>query len=284
MEKILAVVGVVLVVTVIVRIFLRKEIVYEFERGLLFRKGLLKQTLSPGQYWVSRIHSTIQKVDARLRTIAVPSQEVLSSDNVTIKVTLAAQYSVSDPAIAVTKVEKFQDAFYMILQLALRELVGGLKIDDVIAKRQEIGKALFEKTESKAKELGLTLKVVDVKDIMFPGDLKKIFAQVVKAQKEGLAILEKTRGETAALRNLANAAKMLEGNPSLMQLRVLQSVDAGTGNTMVFGLPSDMMPLPFKKQSQTSATASEPKNRTEESQQNPSPLSRARSGHSEGEG
>jgi regulator of protease activity HflC (stomatin/prohibitin superfamily) len=250
MDKILVAVGLIVVVTVIVRVFLRKETVFEFERGLLFRKGLLRRTLSPGQHWFLRMHSNIQKVDIRLRTISVPSQEVLSSDNVTIKITLAAQYVVSDPGVALTKVEKFQEAFYMLLQLSLRELVGGLKIDEVIAKRQEIGKTLFEKTEAKVKDLGLTLKVVDVKDIMFPGDLKKIFAQVVKAQKEGQAILEKARGETAALRNLANAAKMLEGNPALMQLRVLQSVDAGTGNTMVLGLSPDVMPLPLRKADQ----------------------------------
>jgi len=266
MDKILAVVGLVIVVTVIVRVFFRKETVYEFERGLLFRKGLLNRTLSPGQHWFLRMQSNIQKVDIRLRTISVPSQEVLSSDNVTIKVTLAAQYLVSDPGIAITKVEKFQDAFYMLLQLSLRELVGGLKIDEVIAKRQEIGKSLFEKTEAKVKDLGLTLKVVDVKDIMFPGDLKKIFSQVVKAQKEGQASLEKARGESAALRNLANAAKMLEGNPTLMQLRVLQSVDAGTGNTMVLGLSSDVMPLPLKRQGQSSGATSEHREKTEESQ------------------
>lgn len=259
MDKVFAAVGLVVAVTVIFRVFLRRETVYEFERGLLFRKGLLNRTLSPGQHWFLRMHSNIQKVDIRLRTITVPSQEVLSSDNVTIKVTLAAQYIVSDPGVAVTKIEKFQDAFYMLLQLSLRELVGGLKIDDVIAKRQEIGKSLFEKTENKVTELGLTLKVVDVKDIMFPGDLKKMFAQVVKAQKEGQATLEKARGETAALRSLANAAKMLEGNPTLMQLRILQSVDSGTGNTMVLGLPSDAVPLPLRKASAGKHRGAEPR-------------------------
>ncbi len=227
-----------------------KETVYEFERGLLFRKGVYCRTLLPGRYWFLPMRSMIQKIDVRLRTISVPSQEVLSSDNVTIKITLAAQYSVTDPALAVTKVEKFQDAFYMLLQISLRDLVGGLTIDEVIAKRQEIGKTLFEKTEAKVKDLGLTLHVADVKDIMFPGDLKKMFAQVVKARIEGQAILERARGESAALRNLANAAKMVDGNPSLIHLRLLQSIEAGTGNTMVLGFPSDMMPLPQRNKRQ----------------------------------
>jgi regulator of protease activity HflC (stomatin/prohibitin superfamily) len=248
MQSVIAVVVIIVAAAIGYRFFVKKETVYQYEQALLFRRGVFKKLLSPGQYRFLPAFSNVQKVDVRLRTISIPSQEVLSSDNVTLKVTLAAQYSVSDPAVAITKVERFQDAFYMTLQLALRELVGAAPIDEVIAKRTEIGKKVFEQTEGKAKELGLTLKVVDVKDIMFPGDLKKIFAQVVKAQKEGLAALEKARGETAALRNLANAAKVLEGNPVLMQLRVLQSLEGGSGNTVVMGFPQGATPIPMKKQ------------------------------------
>lgn len=245
------VVAIIVLVAVVVayRLSIKKETVYQHEQGLLFRKGILKKLLAPGQYRFLPAFTSIQKVDIRLRTISIPSQEVLSSDNVTLKVTLAAQYHVSDPAVAITKVEKFQDAFYMTLQLSLRELVGAAPIDDIIAMRAEIGKKVFEQTEGKAKELGLTLKTVDVKDIMFPGDLKKIFSQVVKAQKEGLAALEKARGETAALRNLANAAKVLEGNPALMQLRALQALDGG-GNTILLGFPADATVVPVKTREQ----------------------------------
>lgn len=236
------------------RYFVRKETVYEYERGLLFRRGVFVKLLPPGQYRFLPAFRAIQKVDARLRTISIPSQEVLSSDNVTVKITLAAQYVVSDPAVAVTKVEKFQDAFYMTLQLALRALVGSAPIDDVISKRSEIGKRIFEAAQEKAGKLGLTLKTVDVKDIMFPGDLKKMFAQVVKAQKEGLAALEKARGESAALRNLANAAKVLEGNPSLLQLRLLQSLESG-GNTVVLGFPHEGTAIPLSKQGRAAGPA-----------------------------
>jgi hypothetical protein len=87
---------------------------------------------------------------------------------------------------------------------------------------------------------------VSVKDIMFPGKLKETFAQVVAARKEGQASLEKARGETAALRNLANAAKMIESNPSLMQLRALQTLGGSTGNTLILGLPPQAAPIPVK--------------------------------------
>lgn len=95
----------------------------------------------------------------------------------------------------------------------------------------------MELVKAKAADFGLRLITVSVKDIMFPGKLKEIFAQVVTARKEGLAALEKARGETAALRSLANAARMLEGNPNLLQLRLLQAVGESSGSTLVLGLP-----------------------------------------------
>jgi hypothetical protein len=101
-------------------------------------------------------------------------------------------------------------------------------------------------TQAKAEELGLRLISVGLKDIMFPGKLKDVFAQVVSARKEGLAALYKARGETAALRNLANAAKMIESNPSLMQLRILQALGGSSGNSLVLGLPTHTTPIPIR--------------------------------------
>ena len=115
------------------RIFLQRETIYEYERGLLFRRGALRRTLPSGQYWILKSASAIRKVDVRLRTVTVPGQEVPSADHVAIKVSLVAQYAVADPVAAITRVECFQTALYTHLQLALREFVGGLPIDDVVA-------------------------------------------------------------------------------------------------------------------------------------------------------
>lgn len=102
-------------------------------------------------------------------------------------------------------------------------------------------------TEEKIKELGLKLISVSLKDIMFPGKLKEIFAQVINARKECLAALEKARGETAALRNLANAAKMIDSNPNLMQLRLVQALGQSSGNTLILGMPQEGLPIPIKE-------------------------------------
>ena len=120
---------------------------------------------------------------------------------------------------------------------------------------KDFSEKLVELTKDKVKELGLKLLSVNIKDIMFPGPLKQIFAQVVKARKEGQAALEKARGESAALRNLSNAAKMIETNPNLMNLRLIQSLGESSGNTLVLGMPSQTTTLPIKtKEIETSET------------------------------
>lgn len=221
--------------------------VYEFERGLRYRRGKFAGILGPGQYWLFRPTTTVTKLDARPRFVSVPGQEVLSSDGVSLRVSLAAEYEIADPARAVNEVEDFENGLYLTLQLSLREIVGETEIDDLLEKRAELGDRLMELSKDPAEALGLSLRRVDLKDIMFPGPLKKTFAQIVNARKEGLAALERARGETAALRNLANAARMLEASPALMQLRLLQQIGESGGNTIVLGLPASGTPLPIRQ-------------------------------------
>jgi len=227
-----------IVVVAIIAIYgFRRTTVYEFERGLKYTKGKFRGMLLPGQHWYLPWFTSVRKIDVRPRFAPIPGQEVLSSDGVTLKVSLAANYEVVDPATAVNKVQNFVDALHVELQLALRQIIGSTDIDSLLASRDEVSKKLADMTQVKAQELGLRLITVSIKDIMFPGKLKETFAQVVAARKEGQAALEKARGETAALRNLANAAKMIESNPSLMQLRALQTLGGSTGNTLILGLP-----------------------------------------------
>lgn len=241
--------------------------VFEFERGLRYVKGKFRDVLEPGRYWVYRRTTTIQKVDVRPKVVSVPGQEVLSSDGVSIKVSLAATYEVGDPSVAVNSVESFEMAVYTTLQLAIREVIGGAKIDEVLERRDEFAERLIELARQPISTFGVQLISCNIKDIMFPGPLKKMFAQVVQAQKEGQAALERARGETAALRNLANAAQMIETKPSLMQLRLLQEVSAQTGNTIVLGFPQSTTPLPVRDAGhlppEISATDESPRDTTE---------------------
>ena len=222
---------------------IKRVVVYEYQRALKYTKGRYQETLGPGQYWIFSWRSSVMPVDVRPEFITIPGQDVLSADGVTLKVSLAAQFEVSDPNVAINKNANFRNSLYLLLQMALREIIGKEKIDALLENRASISSKLMEITAPKATELGLKLTLADVKDIMFPGEMKKVFAQVVKAQKEGQAALEKARGETAALRNLANAARTMDDNPNLLSLRALQALADSSGSTLVFGLPNNAIPI-----------------------------------------
>ena len=244
----------IILLVLLVKYGLRRITILDYEKGLLYRQGRFSTTLGPGQYWYTPLLTLIQKLDLRPRFVSITGQEVLSSDGVTLKVSLAAHYEITDPVAATNRAQNFQDALYLELQIALREIIGSADIDTVLNSRSEFSQKLLAMTEAKAQNLGLNLISVHVKDILFPGKLKEVFAQVVSARKEGLAILEKARGETAALRSLANAAKMIEANPNLMQLRLVQSLGQSSGNSLVFGMPPTPS-IPIQAESPKTAAA-----------------------------
>lgn len=236
-----------LVISWLVRRFLALVTVYEFQRGLRYDRGRFTGVIDPGQYRILRRRSTISTLDVRPRVATVPGQEVITADGVSIRISLLAEYEIVDPAIAVNRHADFGSAFYAALQTALRDIIAAKEIDDVLEQRAEIGATLTEKTQGEAERLGLSLSAVEVKDLMLPGELKRTFAQVVAARKDGLAALERARGETAALRNLANAARVMSESPALMQLRLLQELGKSTGNTVVLGFPAASTPLPLRE-------------------------------------
>jgi regulator of protease activity HflC (stomatin/prohibitin superfamily) len=223
----------------------RRITIFEYERGVRYRHGKAAGVLDPGVHWILPWVSSVVRVDVRPAFLAVPGQEVLTADGVGLKITLVAKYQVTDPQRALNAVAAYRDALYTQLQLALREIVGAAPVDAVLASRLDIGKQLLAIAAPRVAEFGVTVSEADVKDVMFPGDLKKIFAQVVRARQEGLAALERARGESAALRNLTNAAALVEQRPSLLQLRLLQTVGQATGNTVVLGMggPPPTVPL-----------------------------------------
>ena len=117
----------------------------------------------------------------------------------------------------------------------MRDVVADRDIETVLAERESINESILLRVKAELENYGINLQSVSVKDIMFPGNLKQLFAQVAVAKQEGLASLERARGETAALRSLANAAKMMEDNPNLYNLRLLQVLGESSGNTVVVG-------------------------------------------------
>src|SRR5687767_14732614 len=128
-----------LLVFLVLRAAFEPITVFEFQRGLRYRKGKLQRILEPGRHWFFRPHTFVQKVDIRPLSVTLPGQEVLSADGVTLKVSLAAEYRIADPKIALTETQSYAEALYLELQFALREIVGGSPIDTVLEERAAIG-------------------------------------------------------------------------------------------------------------------------------------------------
>jgi regulator of protease activity HflC (stomatin/prohibitin superfamily) len=177
--------------------------IFEYERGLRFSRGRFTRVLEPGVHWSLPAFVRLQRVDVRPTRAVVAGQEVLSRDGVAVKGSVMATYQVVDPQKALLATDDFKAAVYSELQLALRAVISETGIDDLLQQRAEIPARLKAISGEKIRALGVELQDASLRDLTFPGELKKIFMQVVKARQEGLAALEKARGETAALRNLA---------------------------------------------------------------------------------
>jgi regulator of protease activity HflC (stomatin/prohibitin superfamily) len=223
---------------------LKTTTVFEYERGLKFVRGHLRNELGPGRYR-HLSSTTLRKVDVRETLLAVNTQEVLSKDGVAVKASLSASYRIVDVRAAVLGVTDYASALYTELQQALRIAVSSADVEAMLANRADLGEQILRDVRLGAGRIGLDVERVAVRDLTLPGELKKIFAQTVKARQEGLAALERVRGETAALRNLANAAQMVERHPQLLQLRLLQLAGQQTALTMVVGMPPGTTPIPI---------------------------------------
>jgi regulator of protease activity HflC (stomatin/prohibitin superfamily) len=218
-------------------------IIYEYERGVKFVRGKMAGILEPGIHWFNRTTSKIIKVSMMDQLLHVRGQEILTKDNISIKISLSGRYKVIEPALATTRVENLFNTIHMVVQLSLREIITRTQVEELLTVRDEIGAYVLENTKEELAELGVELVNINVRDIMFPGALKQIFTEEIRAKKEGLAALERARGETAALRNLANAAKMMKDNPGLLQLRIIQALNESSGNTLVINLTDDNSPI-----------------------------------------
>jgi regulator of protease activity HflC (stomatin/prohibitin superfamily) len=193
-----------------------------------------------------RPFTEIQLMDGRPTALTVPGQEILTTDGVALRVSLTARYVVADPVSAITNDQNYVNALYAALHAGLREVIAGRSADDILAARGELGPAVGSAVASELARIGVELLGVDVRDVMVPGELKRAYAGIVAARREGEAALERARGETAALRSLANAGRMIEDNPGLLQLRWLQQLGSSSGNTVMLGLgaPDGRPPAP----------------------------------------
>jgi regulator of protease activity HflC (stomatin/prohibitin superfamily) len=229
-----------------VRVLVKRSVIKEYETGLLYRNGRFRRRLGPGAYLLLRHRHLLRIIDLRKSFLTIPGQEVLSADNVAIKVSLAVAYNINDPVAATHTVLDARESLYAQAQLALRDFVAESEVEKLLQRRNEAGKRLLERVAPEAAKIGLEVSLLEIKDLMFPGELKTLFTASVRARNEGQAAMERARAETAAMRNLANAAGLMENHPTLLTLRWIQALDGRaerTGHTVIVGTPASVIPI-----------------------------------------
>lgn len=219
-----------LVAASVIRARFRHEfIVDEGFAGLLYHDGKLVGSLAAGRDVRWGKNYRVREVDTRKTLLQVPGQEVLSADNVAIKVSIVLTMQIADPAKSVQTADNHALHVYSATQAAVRTAVASVTMDALLNQRVEIAAQLRELITPHAEAVGVQLHAVEVRDVMLPGDLRKAFSDVLKAKQEGQAALERARGESAALRNLVNAARLFEDQPALATIRFLQTLAGNTG-------------------------------------------------------
>ena len=220
------------------------RVVQQYERGVIFTLGRLMGAMGPGLFLVVPFISRMHRVDLRIVTHTVPPQEVITRDNVTVKVTAVLYFYVVNPTIAVTNVQNFGQATTQIGQTTLRNVLGQSELDELLSERKKINQELQTIIDEHTERWGVKVTAVEVKDIELPATMQRAMAKQAEAEREKRAKVIHAEGELQASTQLAQAAGVIGSQPHALQLRYLQTlteIAVEKNSTIVFPLPMDVL-------------------------------------------
>lgn len=203
------------------------KVVHEHERGLEYVQGKLGRVLEPGRYAIwshPGAQVEIRTVDMRRQQVAITGQELMTRDKVTLRLSLTVEYGIDNPAMASQMVADVRDSVYLIVQLAARDYVAGVSLDELLEGRDAMTRFLETDAVPKAARFGVRIDRVGVKDVVLPGEMKTLLNRVIEAEKEAAANVILRREETAATRSLANTARVIADHPVLLRLKELEAI------------------------------------------------------------
>ncbi len=240
------------------------RVVQQYERGVIFVLGRLTGAKGPGLFLVPPFISRMRKVDLRIVTLTVPPQEVITRDNVTIKVTAVLYFYVIDPVMAVINVVNFAQATTQMGQTTLRNVLGQSELDELLAERNKINRELQAIIDEQTERWGVKVTAVEIKDVELPATMQRAMAKQAEAEREKRAKVIHAEGELLASTQLAQAAAVIGSQPAALQLRYLQTlteIAVEKNSTIVFPLPLDLVaPLIQIMQRQAGVPVYEPLN------------------------
>jgi regulator of protease activity HflC (stomatin/prohibitin superfamily) len=261
-----AIVAVVIVVVLgLLFLFAAVKVAREYERGIVFRLGrLLPEPKGPGLFLLIPIVDRMVKVDLRTITLTIPPQEVITKDNVPVRVNAVAYFRIVAPKDAIVQVENFMVATSQIAQTTLRSVLGQHLLDELLSERDKINSILQGIIDEATAPWGIKVSIVEVKDVEIPSGMQRAMARQAEAERERRAKVINAEGEYQASERLRDAAAVMQEEPIAIQLRYLQTLlEIGSTNasTIVFPAPIDLI-TPLIERHQVTKTRGEGENRT----------------------
>jgi regulator of protease activity HflC (stomatin/prohibitin superfamily) len=228
------------------------KVLREYERGVIFRLGRLVSHRGPGIIYVIPLIEKMLKVDLRTITMDIPPQDVITKDNVSVKVNAVLYFRVIDPNRAVVEVENFLFATSQLAQTTLRSICGQGELDELLAERDKINARIQEILDAQTDPWGVKVVLVELKHIDLPEAMQRAMARQAEAERERRAKVIAAEGEFQAARKITDAAQIIETHPTAIQLRFLQTlveVSAGNNTTTIFPVPIDLLGALLEKRS-----------------------------------
>src|SRR3977135_4485184 len=235
----------VLLLLVVLFLFSAIKVAREYERGIVFRLGrLLPEPKGPGLFLLIPVVDRMVKVDLRPITLTVPPQEVITKDNVPVRVNAVAYFRIVAPKDAIVQIENFMVATSQIAQTTVRWVLGQHQLDELLSEREKINAILQEIIDEQTAPWGIKVSIVEVKDVEIPQSMQRAMARQAEAERERRAKVINAEGEFQASERLKDAAKVIEQHPTALQLRYLQTLlelGSSQSTTIVFPAPVDII-------------------------------------------
>ena len=228
----------------VIIILLSIKQVSEYERGVKFTCGKFSSILEPGWRLVFPIFQSYKKIDIRTKVIDVPEQEVITKDNVSVKINAVIYYNIFDASKTILGVENYHYAVSQLAQTTMRNIAGSVTLDELLTSRESISVKICEIVDKATDDWGIKVQNVELKDVALPGEMKRVIAKVAEAEREKQAVITKAAGELEASKNLAEAAKTLSASSGALHLRTLSTINdvsSDQSNTIIFALPIEIL-------------------------------------------
>lgn len=232
-----------LIVVIVMLLASAIRVLREYERGVIFRLGRLMGSKGPGLILLIPLIDRMVKVSLRTVAMDIPPQDVITKDNVSVKVNAVLYFRVMDPSKAITEVEDYLYATSQLAQTTLRSVMGGAELDEMLAEREKINSSLQEIIDNHSEPWGIKVSLVEIKHVDLPQEMQRAIAKQAEAERERRAKIIHAEGEFQASTKLRDAAEVISAFPEALQLRFLQTlteVAAENNSTIIFPLPLDL--------------------------------------------